>query len=198
VKKFSYISIIILLLFIKQNIALGQSSYGFNFGVAIGGNGELMNNSKDSINTFKNGYQVGILGTFGTYSFFISPGIYYEDITINKGYSKVDPFIKSPRMKLAKAKVVMGYQTNLLTKRVKFKIGGGVNGSYLLNIAENDMDYTFNNLEDNYLGYSIDLGLDFFFININLSYEKSLKNTFTKLDNKHKSDFLILSAGVSF
>lgn len=197
-KKFSYISIIILLLILKQNIALSQSSYGSSFGIVVGGNGELLNNLNDSINTFRNGYQVGILGSFGAYSFFVSPGIYFEDFTINKDFTKIDPFIKSPRMKMAKAKVVMGYQTDILTKKLKFKIGGGLNGSYLLSISDNNEDYTFNNLEDTYLGYNIDIGLDIFFVNINLSYEKSLKDTFTKENSEHKSDFLVLSAGVLF
>jgi len=198
VKNISYISIIILLLFIIQNIALGQSSYGSSFGIVIGDDGDLTSKTENDTYTYRNGYQFGVLGTFGTYNFFISPGLYYKNITIVNKFDKIDPFVSSPKIKIAKAKVVMGYQANILTKRIKLKLGGGLNGNYLLSIDDNSEDYTFNNMEDNYLGYSIDLGLDIFFININLSYEKSLKDVYTKTDNSHKMDYLILSAGVLF
>ncbi len=179
-----------------QNIASAQSSYGASFGVVTGKDGNLLK-SKDSIRTYRNGYQIGLKANFGTYSFYISPSIFYESITIDTSFKKINPFEKSPSLKIGKAKVVVGYQTNILTKKIKFKIGGGINGNYILSIADNNMNYTFNTITDRYIAYNIDVGFDIFFLNFNISYEKSLNDIFVE-NPKHKFDFLVLSAGVLF
>ena len=195
-KLFLYTTFIIVFLSVMQNIASAQSSYGASFGVVTGKDGNLLK-SKDSIRTYRNGYQIGLKANFGTYSFYISPSIFYESITIDTSFKKINPFEKSPSLKIGKAKVVVGYQTNLLTKKIKFKIGGGINGNYILSIADNNMNYTFNTITDRYIAYNIDVGFDIFFLNFNISYEKSLNDIFVE-NPKHKFDFLVLSAGVLF
>lgn len=196
-KIFSHTTILILFFLGIQNFTLGQSSYGANFGVVMGNNGNALNGINDSLYSFREGYQFGVLGNFGTYSFFISPGVYFKDITINNNFEKIDPFVKSPRLKIANAKVVMGYQTDILSKNIKFKVGGGVNGNYIISIDDNSEDFSFNTLEDTHWAYNFDIGIDFFIININLSYEKSIKEVFSRTpDDKYKFDYFILSAGI--
>lgn len=194
-KIISYTTILILLFLGMQNFTFGQSSYGANFGVVMGNNGNALNGINDSLYSFREGYQFGVLGNFGTYSFFISPGLYYKNITINNNFEKIDPFVKSPRLKIAKAKVVMGYQTDIISKKIKFKVGGGVNGNYIISIDDNGEDFSFNTLEDTHWAYSFDIGIDFFIVNINLSYEKSIKEVF-KGSKDYKFDYFILSAGI--
>ncbi len=180
-----------------QNFVMGQSSYGTSFGIVIGNNGNILSVAKDTVRTFRNGYQIGLKANFGTYSFYISPSVFFKNITIDNSFKKINPFEKSPSLKIGKAKVVIGYQTNLFTKRIKFKLGGGLNGNYILAIADNPQSYNFNNITDTYIAYNIDVGVDVFFLNFNISYEKSLKDVFI-IDPKHKFDFLVFSAGVLF
>lgn len=198
-KKFSYTTFVILLLIIMHDVALSQSTYGVSFGSVIGNNGTLLNseNDTDTVKSFRNGYQVGLKANFGTYSFYISPSIHYKSVTVKNSFEKINAFQKSPSLKIGKAKVVIGYQTNLFTKKIKFKIGGGLNGNYILNIADNDEGFTFNDVKDVYLAYNIDIGFDILIVNINISYEKSLKDTYVSTPN-HKFDFLVFSAGVMF
>ena len=194
-RNFLYTTFIILLLSATQNFVSGQSSFGMNFGVVVGDNGNII---QDSTKTFRNGYQIGVLGNFGTYSFFISPGVYFKDVTINKDYKDITPFERSPRIKIAKAKVILGYQTNILTRKIKLKFGGGMNGNYVINISDNDEGYNFDTLNDTYMGYNIDIGLDFFSLTFNISYEKSIKEILTLKDKKSSLDFIILTAGFVF
>lgn len=197
VKIFLYTTFLILFVSATQNIVSGQSSYGTSFGVVIGNDGNVLKKYKNDVRTFRNGYQVGLKANFGTYSFYISPGIFYKSVTIDTSFTKIEPFVKSPSLKIGKAKVVIGYQTNLFTKKIKFKLGGGLNGNYVLSISDNNQDYDFVNITDKYLAYNVDIGLDVFFLNFNISYEKSLKDVFVGTPN-HKFDFIVLSAGVLF
>ncbi len=194
-RNFLYTTFLILLLSATQNFVSGQSSFGMNFGVVAGDNGNII---QDSAKTFRNGYQIGVLGNFGTYSFFISPGVYFKDVTIKKDYKDIAPFERSPRIKIAKAKVILGYQTNILTRKIKLKFGGGMNGNYVINISDNDEGYNFDTLNDTYMGYNIDIGLDFFSLTFNISYEKSIKEILTLKDKKSSLDFIILTAGFVF
>ena len=194
-RKKLYTKYIILLMIVIQNIAIGQSSFNVNIGAVAGNNGNLIT---DSLRTYRTGYQIGVTGNFGTYNFFISPGVFFKDITINNRFNEIKPFVKSPRIKFAKAKIIIGYQTNLITKKIKFRIGGGINGNYIININDNNEDFSINTLEDTYLAYNFDIGLDFFILSFNLSYEKSVKNVLTNSVDGNKFDFLILSAGVIF
>ncbi len=190
-----YMTLFILLLSATQNFVIGQSSLGMNFGIVAGNNGNII---QDSTRTFRNGYQIGILGNFGTYSFFISPGIYFNDVTINKDYKEIAPFEIAPRIKTAKAKLTLGYQTNVLTRKIKLKFGGGMNANYIISISDNDEGYNFDTLDDSYMGYNIDMGLDFFFLTFNISYEKSIREILTLNDKKSGLDFIILTAGIVF
>ncbi len=197
-RKISYITFLILLLSATQNFINAQSSFGMNFGIVMGSNGNFVQDTLKSISSFRNGYQIGVLGNFGTYSFFVSPGIYFKDFTIKKDFNKIDPFEKSPRIKLAKAKITLGYQTNLITRKIKLKFGGGLNGNYIININNNDEGYNFDTLEDTYLGYNIDIGLDFFSFTFNISYEKSIKEVLTLNKKSSGLDFIILTGGILF
>jgi len=196
-KNFSYTTLLILFFIAMQNIVMAQSSYGTSFGVVIGSNGNVLKKEKSNKRTFRNGYQIGLKANFGTYSFYISPSIFYKSITIDTSFTKIKPFEKGSSLKIGKAKVVIGYQTNLFTKKIKFKFGGGLNGNYVLSISDNSQNYDFNNITDTYFGYNVDVGLDIFFLNFNISYEKSLKDVFVSTPN-HKFDFLVFSAGVLF
>jgi len=198
VKKYLYTTFIILLLVAIQNIALGQSSYGANFGIVVGNNGNLLNSSGDSIRTYRNGYQIGVKASFGTYSFFIAPSINFKDISISNSFNSVNPFEKTPRLKIMKAKFVIGYQKSIITKKIIFKIGGGLNESLIVSVSDNKEGYSLENLEDKYLAYNIDIGFDIFKFSINLSYEKSLKNIYIANENEHKFDYLILTTGLMF
>lgn len=196
-KNFLYTTFIILLIIVTHSFASGQSSYGVSFGAIIGNNGDLLKSKKDSVNTFRNGYQIGLKADFGAYSFYISPSVFYEDITIYNSFKNINPFQKSPSLKIGKAKLVFGYQTNLVTKNIKFKIGGGLNGNYVLNISQNNENLSFNDIKDVYAAYNIDVELDVFFVNLSVSYEKSLKEVYVNTPN-HKYDLLVFSAGVMF
>jgi hypothetical protein len=169
-----------------------------NFGAVAGSNGNIIQDTVNNDVIFRNGYQIGVLGNFGTYSFFVSPGIYFKDFTIKKDFDKINPFERSPRIKLTKAKVVLGYQTNLFTRKIKLKFGGGMNGNYIINISDNDEGYNFDSLQDTYWGYNIDMGLDFFSLTFNISYEKTVKEVLSINDKRSKLDFIILSAGIMF
>jgi hypothetical protein len=169
-----------------------------NFGVVLGNNGNVFNKLIDNVKIFRTGYQFGINGNFGTYSFFISPGIYYQNVTINNQFEKLEPFVKSPRLKTAKAKIIMGYQTDLITKKIKFRIGGGINGNLILNVDDNTENFSINTLEDTYFAYDFDIGIDFFIINFNVSYEKSIKDVFLNGLQKHKFDSFVFSTGILF
>ena len=196
-KNFSYTTLLILFFIAIQNIVIGQSTYGASFGIVVGNNGDILKKGKNDVITFRNGYQVGLKANFGAYSFYISPGVYYKSITIDTSFTKIKPFEKGPGLKIGKAKVVIGYQTNLITKKIKFKVGGGLNGNYILSISDNNQNYDFNNITDTYFAYNVDVGLDVYFLNFNISYEKSLKDVFVSTP-KHKFDFLVFSAGILF
>ncbi|HHB52621.1 MAG TPA: hypothetical protein ENK75_06230 [Saprospiraceae bacterium] len=194
-KNFLYITFLILFFATSQNIVSGQSSFGISFGSVLGDNGNIIN---DNVKTFRNGYQTGVFGSFGTYSIFISPGIYYKSFTIDTVYNKLNPFERAPGIKMVKGKLTLGYQTKLLTRKIKLKIGAGINESYILSISGNDQGINFDTADDYYTGYNIDIGLDFFSLYLNVSYEKSINEVLSINGNKSGLDFIILSAGVYF
>ncbi len=194
-RKKLYITFIVLLVAHLHKNVNAQSSYGMNFGVVVGDNGNII---QDSVYSFRNGYQVGVFGNFGTYGFFVSPGLYFKSVTIDNSFNKIEPFRVSPAIKIAKAKIIFGYQTNLFTRKIKLKLGGGMNGNYVILIDKNDADFNFNTLNDKFLGYNIDIGLDFFFLTFNISYEKSVKEVLSANGNNSGLDFFILSAGFMF
>ena len=170
-----------------------QSSMNMDFGIVMGGDGNMIS---DSIAGFRNGYTLGMHGDYGTYGFYISPGVYFQDFTIDNNYKYIEPFVKSERIKLLKAKVLLGYKTNLFTRKLKFKFGGGFNGSYIINIAKNDKGVDFKSLSDTYYAYSFDVGLDIFSVSVNLSYEKTLKEVLSLQGNSGYFDFVIVTLGV--
>ncbi|MEZ4908858.1 MAG: hypothetical protein R2771_14745 [Saprospiraceae bacterium] len=88
------------LLIFNPTLAKGQVSYSIDFGVLEGNNGNMFGDTTFQIpsktNTFRNGFVVGLKGVFGTYGFFLSPGIYYQDYTVQNDFNIVSPFEKSP------------------------------------------------------------------------------------------------------
>lgn len=192
------IFIIFITLFTIQN-ALCQSSFSLDFGGLIGNNGSIFGDTTFKIPSkdmnFRNGYILGLKGVFGTYGFFISPGIYFQSESIDRSFKIINPLVKSPSMKKLKAKSILGYKFDMFSDNFTFRVGGGVNWNYLISIDNNNYNYSFSTLKDQYLAYNFDLGFDFNFFNLSLSYEKSLKNVL--IDND-KFDNLILTAGIDF
>lgn len=177
----------------------GQSTFSFDFGILAGNNGNLLGDSltgfPESIKEFRNGYSAGLKACFGTYGFFLSPGLYYQDYTISNKYVNLDPFIKSPRIRSAKAKVIVGYQADMLKRKLNFRLGGGLNYNYIIIIDKNNLAIDFQTINDKYLAYNFDVGLDIFFLNLGLSYERSIPDV---IKSKNKFDFFILTAGINF
>jgi hypothetical protein len=177
----------------------GQSSYIIDFGVITGNNGKMLGDSTisfpNSLKEFRNGYNAGFKAYFGTYSFFISPGIYYQEYTIKNDYKSPDPFVDSPRIRSAKAKAVIGYQADMFKRKLNLRLGGGLNYNYIIKIDNNPYGVDFQTLSDKYLAYNFDIAFDIFFVNLGLSYEKSIPKI---LNSQKKFDFIIISAGISF
>lgn len=157
--------------------------------------GDSTNSFPNSLKEFRNGYNAGIKAYFGTYSFFISPGIYYQEYTIKSDYKSPDPFVDSPRIRSAKAKAVVGYQADMLKRKLNLRLGGGLNYNYIIKIDNNPYGVDFQTLSDKYLAYNFDIAFNVFFVNLGLSYEKSIPKI---LNSQKKFDFIIISAGISF
>ena len=177
----------------------GQSSYSIDFGIMTGGNGNLLGDSlvsfPNSVKEFRNGYTAGVKAFFGTYGFFISPGLYYQDYTIKNNYEKLNPFVKSPRIRSAKAKAILGYQADMLKRKLNFRLGGGLNYNYIIIIEKNNSGIDFQTINDKYFAYNFDVGLDIYFLNLGLSYERSISDV---IKSKNKFDFIVFTAGINF
>lgn len=190
------LTIIIFILFGLIQLS-SQSSYNMVFGIIAGNNGNILdeNNSliPKNLQHFRNGYTIGVNGVFGTYGFFISPGAYFKDYTISGYYNKIEPFVSAPRIKSIKAKSIIGYQAGFLKNRIKFRFGGGLNYNYIVTINKNDLGVGFNTVNDNYLAYSIDLGVDLYILTFGLGYERTFSEV---IKPDIKMDFLVLTAGI--
>ncbi|MGE5354844.1 MAG: hypothetical protein ACM3PT_01270 [Deltaproteobacteria bacterium] len=188
-----------LLLIASTLFVAGQSTYTAEFGILAGKNGNLTGDSitgfPNSLKQFRNGYNAGVKATFGTYSFFISPGLYYQEYTVKNDFTSLNPFIDSPRIRSVKAKVALGYQAYTLKRKINFRLGGGLNYNYVISIDKNVQGYDFKTIEDRYLAYNVGIDADAFFISLGLSYERSIPKI---LNSDIKFDFLIFSAGFNF
>lgn len=195
IKKYS-----VLLVFCAFTLSMyGQSAFSFDFGILAGNNGNLLGDSltsfPESFKEFRNGYTTGVKARFGTYSFFISPGLYYQDYTIKNSYERLSPFVKSPRIRSAKGKVIVGYQADMMKRKLNFRLGGGLNYNYIIIIDKNNSAIDFKTVNDKYLGYNFDIGLDIYFLNLGLSYERSIPNV---IKSSKKFDFFVVTAGINF
>ncbi len=190
-----YIYFLILFIVSFQKNVNGQSSYRLVGGILVGSDGNLPNLISNDEKKFRIGYQAGINANFGTYNFIISPGIFYRNITIDDGFKKIDPFVKTPRFHIAKSKIILSYQADLGSKKIKMRLGGGANGSYLImsDLVDNS---NWNVVNDVYYGYNFDFGFDFYFLTFLFSYEKSLIDTLSYKNNNSRLDFFEMSVGI--
>ncbi len=193
--KILYIFFLISFVLSFNNDMSGQSSYRATFGMVVGNNGDLSQFKMDGEKKFRIGYQAGLNANFGTYNLIISPGIYYRNITLDNNFEKLDPFVKSPRLNIIRSKAVLSYQTDIGTKRIKLRIGGGLNGSYIVKI-DSGYDKNYEILRDSYYGYNLDLGLDFYFLTFGVSYEKTLIDIISSDSIKSKFDAIEMSVGI--
>jgi hypothetical protein len=196
-KKYKKAILIIFSLSLLQFSSYSQSSYGINFGVLTGKNGNYLS---DTINGFelkniRNGYNIEAKAHFGTFSIFISPSISYQSYSVAKNYNQINPFVNDSSVKSLKAKGTVGFQAGIFKKKMILKAGTGLNYNYIIMIDKNDQGINFQTLRDNYLAYNMDLEFDFYFLNFSLSYEKSFSKILQKTD---KLDFLLFSIGIKF
>lgn len=188
-----YLIFIFLLMHAGQNKIRAQSSTSVEMGILLGDDGDFINNYAQG---FRNGYMIGLKGDYGTYEVFISPGIYFQSFTINNNYKKVKPFVRDERINMLKAKALLGYKTYFLTRKTKFKFGGGITANYIINIAKNDKGVNFKTLSDTYWGYTLDTGFEIFSISLSVSYEKPFKEILKIDDKRSYFDFLVFSLSI--
>ena len=190
-----YMVLIFLFSFAVQKHIFAQSSTVIEAGIIMGGDGDFLG---EYSNGFRNGVLAGIKGEYGTYGFFLSPGIYFQNFTISKKYTQVKPFVDDKRINMLKAKALLGYKTDVFTRKIKFKFGGGINANYIINIQKNDAGIDFKTLSDTYWGYTVETGIDILSFSLSLSYDKSFKEIWHIEDNKGYFDFMILTLGFKF
>ncbi len=88
---------------------------------------------------------------------------------------------------------MLSYQTDIGTKRIKLRIGGGLNGSYIIKA---DAINNYEILKDSYYGYNFDLGFDFYFLTLGFSYEKTLVDIISSGSTKSRFDAIGMSVGI--
>ncbi|MCE7067018.1 porin family protein [Dyadobacter sp. CY326] len=145
------------------------------------------------------GWNAGLDFRFRIRKFFIQPGVHYfsssMDVTSEDSISTA-PLLTGPRIHSLKAPLMLGiYLTKAKGGFLRFNIKGGVVGSYVLNVDQNDSQrFDKDNIEEFSYGLNAGFGLELGFITFDFSHEWGMSRFFKESNQKNN----ILRATVGF
>lgn len=121
--------------------------------------------------------------------FFIQPGAHYFSSSMDLSGSdtlSTSTFTSGPRIHSIRVPVLAGvYLTKAQGAFFKFNIKGGIVGNYVVDVDDNDRNFTIDDLERYSYGVNGGFGLEFGFVTIDLSHEWGISRFFRDGDGKN-------------
>jgi len=187
----SLIVIFLLLLLYPSRSVKAQNGANLQFGPVLVGDLNLASFSDTAF--LKKGYRIGVDARIGPYGFYLSPGLHYYGIDIESS-TGFNFFNSAPKYHIIKGPINLGYKM-FISRKVKFRVQGGIDVNYVLLIDDNDSDIGFKDINDAYFGLNLAAGIDFSHFTIDLNYESGLTNA---LKDNGNSKFNYLSAALGY
>ena len=181
---------LICICFFALSISTGFAQGGAK--VSVG----LTNINQDFLQTENqySGWNIRLSARLGRGVWFFSPELNYVNNNILPTEGR-KPFKKDVRIHTLKVPVGIGLKFKTLPFQKVF-VKGGIIGSYVLIIEENDST-DFNDIVDQYAGYFATVGYDFHWFTIDYRYEKSIIDNYFKIPDS-KLAFHSVTLGINF
>jgi hypothetical protein len=141
-----------------------------------------------------NGYHGSLTARFGSTDWYIRPGLELHKMKMLPE-STLNPFEDGPYMFILKVPAQLGLRL-INTDNFGLRIQGGMQFSYVVSIQKNINNFNHNTITDTQFGALIGGGIDLGFVSIDVNFEKGLTELYTKTG--YKSDYIIITAGISF
>lgn len=147
-----------------------------------------------SVGEFHSGYTIGIQSRLKDGTFVAGPGLRYTRLSMMSA-DKVDFFNKEENYHILTMPLNVGleYRMNYIFK-LRLYTGGDVN--YFLKIDDNSREINLDYVNDIFFGGHAGIGLDIFWVTIDISYEHGLSNAHPFENSKY--NFLTFKTGFFF
>jgi hypothetical protein len=138
----------------------------------------------------RTGWNAGLDFRIHMKRFFIQPGAHYFSSSLrvtSEDSISTAPLLDGPRIHSLKVPVLIGlYLTKANKGFFKANIKGGIVGTYVLDIDDNNLaQFSKNNIEEYSYGLNAGLGLEFGFITLDFSHEWGMSPLFKQNDIKN-------------
>ena len=141
------------------------------------------------------GFFIGLNGRFGSYTWYLSPGAYYYRLDILSD-EEVDFFGGKERITMVKIPIDLGARL-IRTPVFNFRLYAGGVINYIESVDENAQNITIDRYNDIHFGLNAGVGMDFWWLTLDLRYEKGLSGILID-DGQAKSDYLSAGVGIFF
>lgn len=142
------------------------------------------------------GYRAAAFARIGASdTWYFNPGLSYEAYNLMTS-EDFNAFDADPKLHFVKGYINIAFFL-IRTKAFKMRLSGGGNINYLAALDDNDQNIKLEKFNDATLGLNGLIGLDFWFITLDLGYEHNLTDFFHEVDGS-KSRFWTVSAGFFF
>ena len=141
---------------------------------------------------FNNGWHIGAALRLGDDRFFMNPGLLYQSITVSS-QKNFSPFLRKPRFTVLGFSMLGAYRL-VKTHAFSMRLHAGAAANYITAIDEkNTLGLDLDSLETlHFQGVGV-LGMDFYWLSLDLRYSYGLTNMFKNQDSK--GNYLMLSLG---
>lgn len=128
-------------------------------------------------------------------TWFFHPGISYERYHLLSS-EKFNAFDDDPQLHFVKGYINLAFYL-IRTDAFNMRLSGGGTLAYVASMDDNDQQYELSKFNEATAGLNGMVGMDFWFITLDIGYEQSITRFFHEVDGS-TSRFWTVSAGVFF